>query len=245
MSVTFEKKIPHKIFTNAPEHVAIIMDGNRRWALKRKLPISIGHLRGAEAIDNIVAACKELGVKVLTLFAFSTENWNRSEGEVNALLNLFYLYLENKKELMIRQGIRFSTIGDLTPFPKKLQDLIDDIRQATSRCEAVELVVALNYGSRHEITRAFKKIIEDIETKKISKQNVTEKLISEYLDTFRWKDPDLLIRTSGEKRLSNFLLWQLSYTEVHVSEVMWPDFSKEHLLNAIKEYQQRQRRFGE
>ena len=228
-----------------PRHVAIIMDGNRRWAAKRGFPVQMGHWRGAESIDRVVEAAKEIGIKILTLFAFSTENWNRSEQELNALMDLFFFFLKKRKKTLIRQGIKFTTIGDLTPFSNQLKMLIKDVENATKDGTSLQLVIALNYGSRNEILRGFKKLIDDIESKKITKQEVTENLFSEYLDTCDWQDPDLLIRTSGEKRLSNFLLWQLSYSEFYVTETLWPDFGKAELNQAIQEYQKRERRFGE
>lgn len=228
-----------------PRHVAIIMDGNRRWAAKRGFPVQLGHWRGAESIDRVVEAAKEIGIKILTLFAFSTENWNRSEQELNALMDLFFFFLKKRKKTLIRQGIKFTTIGDLTPFSNQLKMLIKDVENATKDGTSLQLVIALNYGSRNEILRGFKKLIDDIESKKITKQEVTENLFSEYLDTCDWQDPDLLIRTSGEKRLSNFLLWQLSYSEFYVTETLWPDFGKAELNQAIQEYQKRERRFGE
>jgi undecaprenyl diphosphate synthase len=235
----------NRIKKSFPSHIAIIMDGNRRWAEKKGLPLQMGHWKGAEAIDKVVEAAKDLKVKTLTLFAFSTENWNRSEKELKALMELFSFFLKRRKKILIHQGVKFSTIGDLTPFSDDLKKLIVEVKQATTHGKALELVIALNYGSRDEILRGFKKLIDDIESKKISKQEVTENLFSEYLDTCHWQDPDLLIRTSGEKRVSNFLLWQISYAEFFVTETLWPDFSKEELCKAIEEYENRQRRFGE
>jgi len=228
-----------------PKHVAFIMDGNRRWAKRKGLPVSLGHWRGAEVIDEVVRCSLEWGIKTLTVFTFSTENWNRSSEEVEYLLRLIALFLKKKKKLLIQEGVRLCTIGDLSPFPEELRKRLQDVAVATEHCSGLDLVLALNYGARDEITRAFKKILQDVLEGKILKQNVTENIISSYLDTSRWRDPDLLIRTSGEKRLSNFLLWQLSYTEVHTTEVLWPDFGEEDLLRAIIEYQHRERRFGE
>jgi len=228
-----------------PQHVAIIMDGNRRWASKKGFPAHMGHWKGVESIDTVVEFAKEIGIKTLTLFAFSTENWNRSAKELQSLMDLFFFFLKKRKKTMIKQGIKFSIIGDLTPFSCSLKKLIQDVKEHTAPGKSLELVIALNYGSRNEILRGVKKIIDDIEHKKISKQEVTENLFSEYLDTCHWQDPDLLIRTSGEKRLSNFLLWQLSYSEIYVTETLWPDFGKNEFCMAIEEYQNRERRFGE
>jgi len=228
----------------APEHVAIIMDGNRRWAEQRGLPWYMGHRKGAETVDKVVRSAVDLGIKVLTLFAFSTENWSRGPKEVAEILGLFFSYLHKKKRRLIREGIRLRTIGDIAKFPKALFAKIQEVVQATENCSTIELVLALNYGSRDEITRAVNKIIDDFSSNTMQKQEVTENLISSYLDTSSWKDPDLLIRTSGEKRLSNFLLWQMSYAEVYTTNVLWPDFNGESLLEAVKEYQHRERRFG-
>lgn len=228
-----------------PAHVAIIMDGNRRWARQNGLPESFGHKKGADNIEKVIKAATNLGVKVMTAFAFSTENWNRSQVEVKLLLKLLMLYLRNKKKILVREGIRLRTIGDLTKFPPKVVALLEEVMVATKDGRQLDLVLALNYGSRDEIKRACAKIIEDVLEKKIQKQEVTENLISSYLDTSLWKDPDLLIRTSGEERLSNFLLWQLSYTEIYTTKTMWPDFGEKEFLLAIKEFQRRERRFGE
>lgn len=228
-----------------PKHIALIMDGNRRWAKKQGLPIQAGHWRGVEVIDKVVKYCIELGVRILTVYSFSTENWSRSQEEVDCLMQLFSLHLRKKKSFLIREGVRLSAIGDLSRFSSSLQKEFYDVIKATEGGSKIELVLALNYGARDEITRAVRKMMEDLLEHKIEKQEVTENLISSYLDTSRWADPDLLIRTSGEKRLSNFLLWQMSYTEVHTTNVLWPDFEKEDLLRAIVEYQRRERRFGE
>jgi undecaprenyl diphosphate synthase len=228
-----------------PEHLAIIMDGNRRWAKKKGLPVAVGHAKGAEKIDEIVEICQQSGGKILTLFAFSTENWSRSKVEITSLMSLLMAFLRRKKALMKNKGIRFSVIGDIEAFHPFLKNKILEVVDATKECKDFELVLALNYGARDEIKRAFLKIFEDVQSDKIKKEDVTEKLISSYLDTFRWKDPDLVIRTSGEKRLSNFLLWQLSYAEVHTTDVLWPDFGKRELFFAVDEYYKRQRRFGE
>lgn len=246
MEVVEEKKeLVAKRQSRIPEHVAIIMDGNRRWAKQRGLPIHMGHWKGAEVVDEVVQGAIDLGIRVITLFAFSTENWNRDSREVSSILNLFFTYLHNKKNRLVAEGVKLNTIGDITKFSPQLSKKLQEVIEATAECSKIELVLALNYGSRNEITRAVKKIIDDVAHHKIQKQEVTENLISSYLDTSHWRDPDLLIRTSGEKRLSNFLLWQMSYTEVYTTEVLWPDFGREGLLDAVKEYQYRERRFGE
>ena len=231
-------------FQQIPSHIAFIMDGNRRWAKQKGLPLSMGHWKGAEVIDKVMKSCLELGVKTITIFAFSTENWGRGSEEVEYLLKLISIFLKKKKKTLMKEGIKLSSIGDLSVFPLSLQKELASVMEATSTCSKINLVLALNYGSRNEITRAVKKILDDVVSGKIQKQNVTENLISSYLDTSKWSDPELLIRTSGEKRLSNFLLWQLSYTEVHTTEILWPDFGEEELFQAIIEYQHRERRFG-
>ncbi len=233
------------ISREVPKHIAVIMDGNRRWAKRKGLPVSIGHWKGVEAIDNLVKYSIEFGVKILTVYAFSTENWNRSKEEVECLMELFSQYLRVKTPFLIKEGVCLNAIGDLSRFSSSLQKQLNNAIKATENSSKIELILALNYGSRHEITRAVKKIIEDVSLNKIKKQEVTENLISSYLDTSKWCDPELLIRTSGEKRLSNFLLWQMSYTEVYTTNVLWPDFGKAELLQAITEYQKRERRFGE
>lgn len=243
---TLQEVLDNKVLSCIfPEHLAIIMDGNRRWAKKRGLPVAVGHAKGAEKIDEIVEICKKFGGKTLTLFAFSTENWSRSKVEITSLMSLLTAFLRRKKVLMKNKGIRFSVIGDIEPFHPFLKSKILDVVDGTKECKDFELVLALNYGARDEIKRAFLKMFEDLQSDKINKEDVTEKLISSYLDTYRWKDPDLVIRTSGEKRLSNFLLWQLSYAEVHTTDVLWPDFGKRELFFAVDEYYKRQRRFGE
>lgn len=228
-----------------PKHVAIIMDGNRRWAQREKLPIEAGHWGGAENVDVILRAAKEIGVKTLTLYAFSTENWNRSDREVEMLMNILEIYLINKKESLIKEGIRFETIGNISKLPKTVQKVIHETKKATENGSTLELVLAINYGGRDEITRATLRIIEDIEAKKLSKESLNEKVFSQYLDTNKWNDPEVLIRTSGEKRVSNFLIWQSCYSEIVITDVLWPDFSSRDFLYAIVEFQKRRRRYGE
>jgi len=227
-----------------PHHIAIIMDGNRRWSRKNNSHAFSGHWQGAETLIEIVQVASELGVKVLTVYAFSTENWTRSKNEVVDLLSLFEVYLKRKKKLMIMQGVKLSTIGDIKSLPKSLQETIEEVQLATQNCDKIELVLAINYGARNEMLRAVKKICYDISNSKLSVDDLSEKIISSYLDTKAKKDPDLLIRTSGELRLSNFMLWQLSYTEVFVTDILWPDFNKAELVRAIFEYQKRKRRLG-
>lgn len=231
---------PEKI----PKHIAIIMDGNRRWAKQRDLPPMMGHWEGAEVLTDVLRAASELGVKTLTVYAFSTENWVRPEQEIEALMNIFELYLVRKKEFMVRDGIRLDAIGDLSRLPENVQTAFQQTKKATEHCEKINLVLALNYGGRDEIRRAMGKILEEHKQLGLRSEDLTEELISKHLDTSPWGDPDLLIRTSGELRVSNFLLWQISYAEIYVTDVLWPDFSSKHLLEAILTYQGRTRRLG-
>ena len=227
-----------------PQHVAIAMDGNRRWATKRLMPSMVGHWKGAEVITKVVRAASSMGIKVLTLYAFSTENWNRSKNEVDELMKVFSHYLKKNLEFMIKEGVRLNCIGDLTKLPAGLQDLFAQTMDATKNGKSIDLVLAINYGGRDEICRAFRSIAEDLQKGLLKKEDISEDLISSYLDTAEWKDPDLFIRTSGEQRLSNFLLWQFSYTEVYITKTLWPDFDESNLLQAVIEYQKRQRRLG-
>ncbi len=253
-AAVLEQKIEKKIFTvgelasidrsRFPKHVAIMMDGNRRWARKRGMPKTAGHWRGAEALVRIVRAAHELNIEVLTVYALSTENMNRSPLEVRALMRVFKAHLVRQRNLMIEHGVRLGVIGDVSKLPEDVQLILNETIAATKDGRELDLVLAINYGARDEIRRAVCKIVDDCLEKKIVKESITEKDISEYLDTAKWKDPDLLIRTSGENRISNFLLWQISYSEVLVTDVLWPDFSERDLLTAILEYQQREMRRG-
>ncbi len=183
-------------------------------------------------------------IKAISVFAFSTENWTRSQDEINDIMNLFDLYLKKQKDFMIREGVRLTVIGDLSKCPKNVINSFNEVKKQTSISDKLDLVIAVNYGSRDEIKRAVVKIFDDFESKKIKKEDISEELINNYLDTNNLSDPDLLIRTSGEKRLSNFLLWQLSYSEIYVTDVLWPDFSKKDFIDAIYEFQKRKRRLG-
>lgn len=223
-----------------PKHIAIIMDGNRRWAKQNELPPMMGHWEGAETLTDVLRAAAELGVKTLTVYAFSTENWGRPESEVEYVMNLFELYLMRKKESMVRDGVRLDAIGDLSRMPEKVLHAFKETKRATEHCDRINLVLALNYGGRDEIRRAVVKIIEE----KLSSDQITEECIASHLDTSRYGDPDLLIRTSGEMRVSNFLLWQISYAEIFSTKVLWPDFSSSELLEAVLAFQRRSRRLG-
>ena len=228
-----------------PHHVAIIGDGNRSWAQKRKLPFILGHWRGAERMRQIVKASSELKIKVITVFGFSTENWSRPTDEIESLMRLYRTYLIQEREEMLKEGVRLNSIGDYSHFPSYVIDALEETKMITAQGEKIELIFALGYGGRDDIRRATVRIVEDVLEGKVKKEEVSEKLISSYLDTSRWPDPDLLIRTSGEFRLSNFLLWQLSYAEVYTTNILWPDFTEKDLLQAIISFQQRLRRYGE
>ena len=227
-----------------PKHIAIIMDGNRRWAKQRGLPPMMGHWEGAEVLTDIVCAASELGVKTLTVYSFSTENWERSESEVQSLMNIFELYLVRKRALMVRQGIRLDAIGDLSRLPEAVKTVFKETKEITRNGNKINLILAMNYGSRDEIRRAVVKILQSHTKRPLNIEQITEEFIADHLDTKDWGDPDLLIRTSGEMRLSNFLLWQISYTELFVTDVLWPDFSPKKLYEAVLAFQQRSRRHG-
>lgn len=230
-----------------PKHIAFIPDGNRRWALKcsqYNSSNSFGHRSGADTLIDIVKAAKELGVKAVTFYSFSTENWIRPQDEVDALMWLFHSYLVSNRETMLEEGIRLGTIGDLSKIPSPAYDTILETLEATKDCRGIDMVLAINYGGRDEIRRAVKKIADDVVRGVILPQEITENLISKHMDTHPWGDPDLLIRTSGEMRISNFLIWQLSYAELHVIDVLWPEFTHLHLLDAISSFQKRERRLG-
>jgi len=226
-----------------PCHVAIIMDGNGRWAAERGLPRYEGHRQGVETVRSTVRNSNELGIKILTLFAFSTENWQRPPGEVKYLMSLPEKYFKTELPELISKNVRVRLIGDESKLPKKVQRVVNDGAEATKNNSGMILNFALNYGSRLEILMAVNRLIDDAVKGRI-KGRVNERLFSKYLYTSDLPDPDLLIRTSGEQRISNFLLWQLAYSELWFTNVYWPDFSKVHLLEAIYDFQQRKRRFG-
>ena len=227
-----------------PRHIAIIMDGNRRWAQQRKLPPMAGHWEGAEALIHVVRSAMQLGVKTLTVYSFSTENWERPRQEIHALMNIFELYLVKQREWMVREGVRLDAIGDLARLPLQVKNAFEETKMMTKNGDRINLVLALNYGARDEIRRAVVKILQKNEKQKIEIDQITEDFIGDNLDTKVWGDPDLLIRTSGELRLSNFLLWQISYTELYMTDILWPDFSSQSLYEAVLSFQQRSRRRG-
>jgi undecaprenyl diphosphate synthase len=229
---------------NLPKHIAIIMDGNGRWAKKHTIGRIRGHKKGAQAVKATVRACGEIGIKYLTLFAFSTDNWNRPEEEVQALMSLLEEYLTKEIGQLKKQGIRLATIGDLDRLNPSIKKQLLQAKTDTASNDKMILNLALSYGGRDEIIYAVKKIIRDSEKNKVDINSINNHMFARYLDTYGIPDPDLLIRTSGEYRISNFLLWQIAYTELYFTNVLWPDFTKEHLFKAIASYQKRERRFG-
>lgn len=227
-----------------PRHIAIIMDGNGRWAQKRGLPRTVGHKAGVEALREIVKACSNLGIEVLTVYAFSTENWSRPKEEVNILMNLLTEYLRRELRELHENNVQIRMIGDLTQLPKEAQVQLKRSIEHTKNNSGLILNLALNYGGRAEIRQTMIKLGERIAQGKLKPNEITDEIISESLFTSGLPDPDLLIRTSGEMRISNFLLWQIAYTEIVVTDCLWPDFDPDRLNEAILEYQKRDRRFG-
>lgn len=227
-----------------PRHVAVIMDGNGRWATQQSLPRIVGHRHGAKTLKDLVRCCKDWGIETLTAYAFSTENWSRPIEEVNFLMLLFERLLRRELAEMQREGVRVSFFGDLSALPNILQREMYAAMIATENNQGVEFNVAVNYGSRTEITRACVQIAARVEQGELHSDEINEQLITNALDTSKISDPDLLIRTSGEIRLSNFLLWQLAYTELYFTDVLWPDFNRVAFHQALLEYQRRDRRFG-
>ena len=227
-----------------PEHVAIIMDGNGRWATRKGLPRSYGHKRGVNVLKEILKVSKNLGCKVLTVYAFSTENWTRPTKEVDFLINLFSEVLKNEIKEIHEESTKIKFIGDLTPFPKNLKEIISSSESLTKNNNKFLFNVCVNYGGRQEIVKVAKELALKSSSGEIKPSEVNEELFNSELLTQGIKDPELLIRTSGEKRISNFLLWQLAYSEIYISEVLWPDFNEFEFLKAIIDYQSRNRRFG-
>lgn len=223
-----------------PSHVGIIMDGNGRWAESRGLPRIEGHRRGSERVKEIVEVSLDIGIKCITLYAFSTENWQRPKSEVSMLMKLLELYLKNELSKLIKKGIVFKTIGETWRLPENIQKLIKDTTEMTASNKGMTLIAALSYSGRNEITRGVKKIMAS----GIKPEEVTEELVNSCLDTHGLPQPDLIIRTSGERRLSNFLLWQSAYAELYFTDVLWPDFDKEEFMLALQDFQGRERRFG-
>lgn len=230
--------------SRVPAHVAIIMDGNGRWAAKRGLPRIAGHRAGAKAIEEVIASAIESGVRYLTLYSFSTENWTRPRDEVSGLMSLFVEVLNSKMPDLMEQGVRVRVIGRLDEMPSKTARAFRDAMATTAGNDTLDLVIALNYGGRAELADAARSIAEDVAAGTLRPSDVGEDTIATRLYTAGMPDPDLLVRTSGEVRVSNFLLWQIAYSEIVVVDTLWPDFGRDNLLEAIVEYQGRERRFG-
>jgi len=227
-----------------PEHVAIIMDGNGRWATNKGLPRTYGHERGADVLKEILKASKKLGCKILTVYAFSTENWTRPTKEIDFLISLFSEVLRNEIEEIHKESTKIKFIGDLTPFPKNLKEIISSSESLTKNNNKFLFNVCVNYGGRQEIVNVAKELALKSSSGEIKPSEINEELFNSKLLTRGIKDPELLIRTSGEKRISNFLLWQLAYSEIYISDVLWPEFNEHEFLKAIIDYQSRNRRFG-
>ncbi len=229
---------------NLPNHIAIIMDGNGRWAKKRFLPRIAGHRAGVKTVDRIVTICRKIGIKALTLYSFSEENWSRPKNEINALMEILKRYLKKELDRMLKEDIRFNTIGTINNLPLSAQQIIQDAKERTKNNKGMVLTLALSYGSRSEIVDAVREIASDIKINKISVEDITPGLFQSYLYTKDLPEPDLLIRTSGELRISNFLLYQIAYAELYFTDLLWPDFKEDDLLKAVIEFQTRERRFG-
>lgn len=227
-----------------PKHIAIIMDGNGRWAKQRGLPRTDGHIKGQEALRRTLRAAAGLGVQVLTAYAFSTENWNRPEEEVAALMGLLVQSLHQETSDLLRDNVRLVAIGDLARLPHEARLCLEDSMARTAHCTGITLAIALSYSSRDELRRAFVRLAEEVEDELLSPTEITEEVIDKYLDTASLPPLDLLIRTGGEQRISNFLLWQAAYAELYFSDYYWPDFGQEALVEALVAYAQRERRFG-
>lgn len=227
---------------DVPQHIAIIMDGNGRWAQQRGQVRSAGHVAGVETTKDIIADCVRLGVKYLTIYAFSTENWGRPESEVSALMGL--ILTELKEELFVKNNVRMRWIGDRSRMPEQVRKHLEEMEEETKDFDAMVLTVAISYSARWELTDAVKRIAGEVKDGTLKPEDITEDVISQRLSTNYMPDPDLLIRTGGEVRISNYLLWQIAYTELYFTPVLWPDFRKEHLIEAIETYKTKQRRYG-
>lgn len=227
-----------------PQHLAIIMDGNGRWANLQGKPRTYGHVKGTRVAKKIITECSRMGIKYLTLYAFSSENWLRPESEVSLLMKILHRYLRRETENLIKENVRFSVIGDLDRLPGHTMAAIESAMAATSHCTGLRLIFALSYGSRQEITRMVQKIATRVQKNDLNPADIDEAMINTCLETYPTPDPDLIIRTSGEQRLSNFLMWQAAYSEFYFSKVLWPDFTKQDLFACLHDYSSRQRRFG-
>ena len=238
-------EITKDIIKNADiQHVAIIMDGNRRWAQSKHLPSVAGHNEGVKSLKQTVQAAIDFGIKYLTVYAFSTENWGRKKEEVQFLMFLLKETIKNETNELNEKGVRIRIIGDLNPLNADLKETFAEAENITKDNDTLNLQVAINYGARNEITNAVKNIVSAVQTGVLNPENINEEVISNYLYTSNIPDPDLLIRTGGEQRISNYLLWQIAYTEIYVTELFWPEFGEEELSRAISEFSARQRRFG-
>lgn len=229
---------------NVPEHIAIILDGNGRWAKSKNMPRTYGHTVGAKNVETISRAAWEMGVKYITMYAFSTENWSRPNDEVHALMGLLTEYIKSCMKTAKRDNLKVRFIGDLTKLDAKMQASIRELEEFSSQFTGLTLTIAVNYGSRDEILRAVRAVVDDAKDNKLSTDDINEELFAKYLDTKDIPDPDFMIRTSGEQRLSNYLLWQLAYSEFYFTSVPWPEFTPDELKKAIEEYDKRNRRFG-
>lgn len=229
---------------SVPRHVAIILDGNGRWAKKRMLPRNAGHAAGSKNVEKICSVAWNMGIKYVTMYAFSTENWSRPKEEVDALMKLLHSYLKDCIKTSKRNNMQVRVLGDITRLEMDLQQRIEELERVSASNTGLHFQVALNYGSRDEIARGMRRMAADVQAGKLMPEQVTEEKISDYLDTRGIPDPDLMIRTSGEQRLSNYLLWQLAYAEFYFTDVLWPDFDKKELEKAVEFYQRRDRRFG-
>lgn len=225
---------------NVPQHIAIILDGNGRWAKSKGMPRNYGHVQGAKNVENILSAAHDMGIRYVTMYAFSTENWNRPKDEVDALMNLLHSYMKTCLRTAKKNNMKCRVIGDITRLDEATQLRIRELEEASKDYDGLNFTIAINYGSRDEMIRAMRKMAED----ERKPQEITEELFSSYLDTKELPDPDLLIRTSGELRLSNYLLWQMAYTEFYFTDVPWPAFTKKDLEKAVEYYNKRDRRFG-
>lgn len=229
---------------NVPQHIAIILDGNGRWAKAKGMPRNYGHAQGSKNVERICEEAYKMGVKYLTVYAFSTENWSRPKEEVDALMKLLRNYMKTCLKTAAKNRMKVRVLGDKTRLDKDIRTRIDELEKATVDNDGLNFQIALNYGSRDEMIRAMKKMAADCKNGKLEVEDISEKVFETYLDTYDIPDPDLLIRTSGELRLSNYLLWQLAYTEFYFTDVLWPDFTKQELEKAILHYNNRDRRFG-
>ncbi|WP_346662894.1 isoprenyl transferase [uncultured Merdimonas sp.] len=229
---------------NIPRHVAVILDGNGRWAKSKGMPRNYGHAQGSKNVEKICEEAWRMGIKYLTVYAFSTENWNRPKDEVDALMKLLRNYMKTCLKTAAKNDMKVRVIGDLTGLDADIRNRILELEEATKGNGGLNFQIAINYGSRDEILRAVRRLAADCRDGKVEPENIDEEFFEEYLDTHDIPDPDLLIRTSGEQRLSNYLLWQLAYTEFYFTDVLWPDFTKEELEKAIRQYNERDRRYG-